>query len=707
MGSLVAQAATLPPVPQPPHDPTFLLLNRRVAWKLAYAENVVAHPATGNLTLALIPGIGRSVAEPSGSLGGMVLPSNVALGPEGAVYLLDVETQRILVLDMCDWKFRPLPHIGGKGAGARQFQEARSIAICNGNVYVADTGNRRVSIFSLHGLALRAHRRRKDWEPAALAFNGQGILLVADRAQGLIHRFLPSGRTLQPWSGFGPVFAVAVDCNDRVYAIAEGDDQVRVVDADGMPLLSVADAEALGPNFPCPPFPIDAQGGLDLRGLGGPYFSSSGKVIPPPPGPQFPYKKAGFALLGPLDSNFYRCQWHRIVPCMNVPKGASLRFSTFTAEAELSLDYILSIPAEQFATRQTAAAGTERDWDCLIRSGQGRYLWLRIDFTSTGAVTPAVCDTRIEFPRISLRRYLPAIYGQEPVSADFTDRFLSLFDTGFRSIEWIADNLAMWFDPLATPAGFLPWLASWVGTVFDPTWPESRRRYYLKNAARLFLLRGTREGLRQQVLLFLGLSACECCQCEQSCTCTPKPRNCAPPKPQACPWEPPRLILEHYQLRRWLFVGQGRLGDDAVLWGKRIVNRAQLSENSQADAVKLIGTPDPYHDPLLVHAYRFSVFVPAACGSDPAARRSLLRMIEAEKPAHTVAQTIFVEPRFRIGFQSMIGLDSVVARYPAGITLDQTTLGGASVIPEAPGARGGPKLEIGRSSTLGQTTRLE
>ena len=40
--------------------------------------------------------------------------------------------------------------------------------------------------------------------------------------------------------------------------------------------------------------------------------------------------------------------------------------------------------------------------------------------------------------------------------------------------------------------------------------------------------------------------------------CVPLPANCAPDKPAVSYWRPPPLILEHFKLRRWLFLGAGR-----------------------------------------------------------------------------------------------------------------------------------------------------
>jgi hypothetical protein len=165
------------------------------------------------------------------------------------------------------------------------------------------------------------------------------------------------------------------------------------------------------------------------------------------------------------------------------------------------------------------------------------------------------------------------------------------------------------------------------------------------------------------------------------------------------------LILEHYQLRRWLFLGQGRLGDASLLWGSRIVNRSQLGANAQAGVSQLLTTPDPFRDPFLKFSNRFTVFVPSSTGKSDQKRRSLINLLEGEKPAHTQYQIEYVSPRMRIGFQSMIGLDAVIARYPSGFKVGQK-LGQDSVIGSSH-TQDGPSWTIGRSSLIGGGAKLD
>jgi phage tail-like protein len=342
---------------------------------------------------------------------------------------------------------------------------------------------------------------------------------------------------------------------------------------------------------------------------------------------------------------------------------------------------------------------------------------LRLELQGNSQVTPQLSSIVIEFPRISLRRYLPAVFGQEAQSADFTDRFLSLFDTTLRSIEQKVDDLASYFDPLSAPAerlsrapvDFLTWLGSWIGLSLDRHWPEAKRRRLLKNAGRLYDLRGTREGLWRQLLLLLDIepTLCDCADALPRDRCHATPLNCAPVPPPSPTWQPPRLILEHYQLRRWLFVGAGRLGEQAVLWGQSIVNRSQLNRNAQTEVSQLRTAQDPYRDPFHVYAHKFSVFVPACYQRSDQGRRALESLLRTERPAHTQAQIIYVEPKFRIGVQSMVGFDTVIGRYPSGVTLDYTPLGSGSVLSGPPGAETGPSLRIASRSQVGTTTSLD
>jgi len=49
-------------------------------------------------------------------------------------------------------------------------------------------------------------------------------------------------------------------------------------------------------------------------------------------------------------------------------------------------------------------------WDALVFSSPGRYLWLQLVLRGDGRQTPCVSAAIVDYPRISLRRYLPSVF---------------------------------------------------------------------------------------------------------------------------------------------------------------------------------------------------------------------------------------------------------------------------------------------------------
>jgi phage tail-like protein len=527
-------------------------------------------------------------------------------------------------------------------------------------------------------------------------------------------------------SGLGAARHIAIDCEDNVYVVVEGQpDTIHAFDASGKPVHVVDLPEALAARFPSLPFTVDAAGNLDLAALCARAFCAPQpdqntrtyrfdrrgnplKDTNVRPGAVELYEKTGTYQSTPLDSQLYRCQWHRVILRGQLPAGTRVTVYTYTSETDQA-----TVPPDAWETQQTAYETTKEGWDCLVRNSGGRYLWLRLELQGNGVATPGIESVQVEFPRLSLRRYLPAVFGVDPISADFTDRFLSIFDTTLRSIEDQIDTQAGLFDPHSAPVepgrDFLSWLASWVGLTSDRRLPVEKRRQMVARAARLHHLRGTREGLWRQLLLFLGFQPnAVCCAADQPRRrCQAEPANCAPPETKPCAWQAPPLILEHFQLRRWLFLGAGRLGDQSELWGRRIVSRSQLAENAQVEHSRLIATQNPHRDPFHVYAHKFSVFVPGRYGRSESDRRALNNLVRLNMPVHTQVNLEWVEPRFRIGFQASIGLNTVVGRYPAGVTLNETALGGGSVLNRLPNQPTPPSFSVGKTARVGSSTRLD
>jgi phage tail-like protein len=683
-------AALLPPIPRPPHDPTFALLGGSLGWSIVDAQQVTAN---NTISLALLPGADRNLAEPSGSFGGLVPPANVAINEACEIWLASSDG-RIKRFDPCACSFDPVP--------CYQRASTASLAICGDLLFIV-AGNS-VQVRTLPALRLHAEWNSPQglanpWTPTGIVVDPRRRVWVADHANSGVHRFSVSGRNHKFIAGIAAARHLACDCDGRIYVVRDNLPGAAVLDPDGNPLPHIATPQDIHARFAPLPFPVDASGRLFVSRLcvkDGPPFDLDGNPITTPIPPlAVQLYSSGTSISGPIDSRIYQCQWHRIILTASVPYGCRVRVGSYTSEALLPAIQI-TLPDLPWRAHPASDSQPSGDWDCLIQSPPGRYLWLKLDLEGDGVSTPEIRSARIEFPRISLRRYLPAVFGEDPVSADFLDRFLAIFDTSFRSVESTLDQQARYFDPLATPSSFLPWLASWIGVRLDTQLPEWQRRRILADAGTTLRCRGTRENLRRQILDFIGWKQVEPCPPETRCpgrvTCPPTPeRPCCGPAPE--------LILEHFQIRRWLFADNGRLGDCSQLWGRRIVNRSQLNEGAQVGGTQLVTSNDPLRDPFHYTAHRFSVFVPGRIEDSDPLRRSLLNLLRSESPAHVQYQVQFVRPRFRIGFQSTIGLDAVVARPPAGqITLDESRLGPGATIAGVPKSR--LPAGIGRSTLL-------
>ena len=728
----MSNAAFLAPVPKTPHDPVSWLLNSRNGWRAAKLAGVEMAPSDQMLALAPLPDSGRRLTEPGGGFGGLTLPSNVAASIDGTLFLLDSQSGQLKCFDPCRCRFEVVSCTGGIGDQPRQLRSPGGIGIQGGNLFVCDTGNRRLQVFSLRGFVLRAMwappasaSLAQLWQPSDVTFDSRRIVLVSDRANGCVHLFHACGRWLKCLPGFGAVQAITTDREDRLYVCVENADHVQVVDlGTGKPLEQVSRRDLVSDRFAALPFAVDAAGNLMLSGLcesvdgedsgASGLFDNTGALLPGPAVTARPrYPTQGTYFSQPLDSDLYRCQWDRLVLHANVPEGTRIQVLTHCSETEKPVDLIETLRDDAWSTDQTLNAGQGADpsggWDCLLRSAPGRFLWLKLVFHGNRTATPRLECIRVEFPRISLRRYLPGVFGAEPVAADFTDRFLAVFDRGFRDIEHQIDGQARLLDPLSAPSGssqdgkdFLSWLGSWIGVGSERNWPVGLRRRLLKEAGKLFSRRGTLGGLRRYLELYLGLEPHQ-----RRCPSSPDYRPCTTEAPHA--WEPPQLILEHFKLRRWLFLGHGRLGDQARLWGEAILDRCRVGGptalgQTRLGQLRITGAETPKRDAFNIYAHRFSVFVPACFSRTAEQRKGLERLVETEKPAHTTHQIIYVEPRLRIGIQSMIGFDAVIGAYPVGVTLDETPLGLASVL--GPAYKGGPSLQIGTEARVGTTTRL-
>src|SRR6187431_3241558 len=100
-------ADLLPPIPMPPHDPTFWLLNAAVGWRAAEWDSL--ETLAGPPALSLGRANPRTLTEPGGTFGGLRLPANAACSPGGDLYLLDTPNGLLKRFDPCTCAFIVVP----------------------------------------------------------------------------------------------------------------------------------------------------------------------------------------------------------------------------------------------------------------------------------------------------------------------------------------------------------------------------------------------------------------------------------------------------------------------------------------------------------------------------------------------------------------------------------------------------------------------
>ncbi len=103
-----------------------------------------------------------------------------------------------------------------------------------------------------------------------------------------------------------------------------------------------------------------------------------------------------------------------------------------------------------------------------------------------------------------------AIYMQDlPIvfhDVDFFHRFLMVFEGVWEPLEWRQNHIEAYFDARTAPREMITWIASWVGMVLNPYWPEERQRKVAREAFDLYRWRGTTYALGRLIELCTGIT---------------------------------------------------------------------------------------------------------------------------------------------------------------------------------------------------------
>lgn len=337
--------------------------------------------------------------------------------------------------------------------------------------------------------------------------NGRVAVLAADPAAGTWQVVLDSG---QAWHMAGA--APAEGATQSIFLVDPIGNQARELllhrDATG-----VVTSQGLQTTT----YPLRRCGGRALGLLAGRVSYDSGpepRFVPVIERVHRAYA-ASCTFESPIyDSRTAQCQWDRIRIDACIPAGTAVTIEARTGESEQALlvsgepgwirqpaPYLNRDHGELPGKRGIAQLGTDPAlrkgcWDLLLQGQRGRFCQLRITLGGDGRTTPRLRALRLWYPRFSYsERFLPALYREEPTSADLLERFLANMEGINTGIEDRIATMQAWLDPRTVPEGFLDWLASWLDLMLDPAWNADRKRLFLANAMRFFAWRGTVPGL--------------------------------------------------------------------------------------------------------------------------------------------------------------------------------------------------------------------
>ena len=557
----------------------------------------------------------------------------------------------VCLLGRDGWVRRYDPVTGGFAeifSAADYGLEPDGVAASGEDVYLLDARRRTILVMSRLGYPRQI--LRPSWTPASVCGLPGGAAVLGTRdGDGTVHWHRTGSLTLSPDRldlGPGTWTRIAAGGDGLVYVLDAASSVAAVIAPDPGPAhldTTTTDGPSVLAAIRPPGLDVDAAGGLRLPGRacrvdrsGRPACEAPATILTRPV-----LFNAGQWISPRLDSGIYRCAWHRIRLQAQLPPATSLRVSTYSQD-QPSQD--AAVPAIADADWRPMGQVRPGDNDLLILSSPGRFLWVRLDLAGDGYSTPSVPSLRLEYPRNSYLRFLPAVYSADPGSADFLARFLAIAQTSFEDIEAGLAALPALFEPLAVPDAFVDYLAGWLNVPVEGTWTPQQQRLLIDAARGYFRQRGTPAAIRAHVAAYL-----------RSMTGVVAADDGLP------------QLVEGFRQRRYRTLPSGS-DSQYPLWSLAVTARLQADRFDRLGQVRLVSVGDPQLDMFAEHAYRFSVFVPAALARAPQDRQLLRRAISAEAPAHTRGELVLVEPAMCLGRQSHLGLDSMLAA-PAPLRL--------------------------------------
>lgn len=227
-------------------------------------------------------------------------------------------------------------------------------------------------------------------------------------------------------------------------------------------------------------------------------------------------QKRGIFLSRVWDSREKHMEWHRLVLKLNDYSDAPYRISIYTSEEpnlcwngefisiqkwiqndQISIEEKLNY-LESYCRKVEIGKS-----DLLLHEVVGRYLWVSIEVYQQFEQELKFETMTIYFPKNSWLSYLPELY-EASDTEHFLEHFLAIFQSSFDDMNLEIKRIPYRLDVETTDSEYLDFLCEWIGVTKSQMWPEEKKRALLAQAADLYKMRGTREGMRKLLSLYLG-----------------------------------------------------------------------------------------------------------------------------------------------------------------------------------------------------------
>jgi phage tail-like protein len=570
-----------------------------------------------------------------------------------------------------------------------------------GNVYIVDYGNHRVQKFNFLGDVLASFEQnvaasgglRQPVDIAVSTESGKVRIFVADASSAKIFVFDEAGNPAKDSSGnritiSDPHLTQPMGLAIAADALYVGDNAARRIFRFQLGEKPVFVGQAIGYDGPVACLLVDQKGNLWVQ-AGGALAPVSLSL------------DAGYGALGALwnahpISVGRVVQWHRLQALLQ-PLAPNTHLDLFAYASDKPTDPPAVDPnaVNPFSDARWNALSSLANidlTDIYLRGAPKQYLWVGALFTGDGGSTPELSQLRLEYDWPTYDAYLPAIYRNPGKCGDFLPRLLALFQSFHTGIEYEIDTLAALFDPKAARPSFLPWLAGCLGLDLEQNWSVAKQREILARIFEYYGKRGTAEGLREALRLFAGIDA----QIDEPILHASW--WALPGTAEACCDECAAHAADDGS--QWTSPASSALGWTTMLPPAQ-PQGAVVGTTAVLDQSHVISEED-FGAPLFTDvAYQFRVSVFRSQASSPDALATIRAILDSEKPAHTMYELCVIEPAFRVGFQSSVGVDSVVGGPPRELALGSDQSLGVNT------ALGGmPPNRIGESTRLGVSTRL-